>query len=117
MRVERTIPGINKGWYLGPWNSALDVSVGYATQGFNEPHLHQRMTEVYMVARGTSNLRVGEMTVTLTAGDIVMVEPGEPHTFVDSSDDYFHFVIHTPALTGRAAEDDRVALPPSDLGL
>jgi len=117
VRVERAIPGINKGWYRGPWNSALAVSIGYATQGLNEPHLHQRMAEVYMVARGASRLRVGAQTVTLEAGDIVVVEPGEPHTFLDSSEDYFHFVIHTPALEGQAALDDRVSVPRSDLGL
>lgn len=117
MRVERAIPGINKGWYLGPWNSGLAVSLGYATQGLNEPHLHQQMTEVYMVARGTSRLRVGTQTVTLAAGDIIVLEPGEPHTFVDSSEDYFHFVVHTPALEGQAARDDRVPVPRTDLGL
>ena len=117
MRVERAIPGINKGWYLGPWNSELEVSIGYATQGFDEPHLHQRMTEVYMVARGTSKLRVGDQTVPLEAGDIIVLEPGEPHTFVDSSADYFHFVIHTPALEGDAALADRVSVQRAALGL
>jgi mannose-6-phosphate isomerase-like protein (cupin superfamily) len=117
VRVERASPGITKGWYLGPWNSELAVSLGYATRGFDEPHLHRQMTEVYMVARGTSQLRVGEQTVTLAAGDIVVLAPGEPHTFVDSSPDYFHFVIHTPALEGEAALADRVTVPRSALGL
>ena len=117
MRVERAIPGINKGWYLGPWNSGLAVSIGYATRGFDEPHLHQQMTEVYMVARGASQLRVSEQTVPLSAGDIIVLEPGEPHTFVDSTDDYFHFVIHTPALEGDAALADRVSVPRAALGL
>ncbi|MGE3913602.1 MAG: cupin domain-containing protein [Chloroflexota bacterium] len=117
MRVERAIAGINKGWYVGPWNSELTISLGYATEGLNEPHLHRQMTEVYMVARGTSQLRVGAETVDLSAGDIVMVEPGEPHTFVSSSPDYFHFVIHTPALEGEAALNDRVSVDRSALGL
>jgi mannose-6-phosphate isomerase-like protein (cupin superfamily) len=117
MRVERAIPGINKGWYLGPWNSALTVSLGYATEGLNEPHLHRQMTEVYLVARGSSQLRVGEQTVTLAAGDIVVLEPGEPHTFLSSTEDYFHSVLHTPALEGEAALADRVTVARSALGL
>lgn len=117
MRVERPDTGVNKGWYVGPWNSGLPLSIGYATQGFNEPHRHQRMNEVYMVARGTSTLRVRDQDLALSAGDIVVLEPGEPHTFLDSSPDYFHFVLHTPGLEGQAALDDRVAVAPADLGL
>lgn len=117
MRVERAIPGINKGWYLGPWNSALPLSIGYATRGFDEPHRHRAMTEVYLVARGTSTLRVGDRDVELAEGDIVVLDPGEPHTFTGSSPDYFHFVLHTPGLEGQAALDDRQAVPRADLGL
>jgi hypothetical protein len=47
----------------------------------------------------------------------VVLEPGELHTFLDSSPDYFHFVLHTPGLEGQAALDDRVAVAPADLGL
>ncbi|MGC9335052.1 MAG: hypothetical protein ACP5JJ_12940 [Anaerolineae bacterium] len=39
MRIERADPGITKGWYWGPWNSNLGISVGYANQGVDEPHL------------------------------------------------------------------------------
>lgn len=39
-------------------------------------------------------------TITLKAGDMLVVEPGEPHTFIESSEDYLHFVIHTPFVPG-----------------
>jgi mannose-6-phosphate isomerase-like protein (cupin superfamily) len=117
LRIERADPATVKGWYLGPWNSDLPISLGYAPKGIDEPHIHTRITEIYLVARGTSKIRVGEQTVTLTAGDVVVVEPGEPHTFVSSSPDYFHFVIHTPGLEGQAARDERVAITHAELGL
>src|SRR6266581_1630858 len=104
VRRERADLAIVKGWYLGPWNSDLPISLGYALQGIDEPHAHTRMTEIYLVARGTSELRVGDRTVTLTPGDVVVVEPGEPHTFLASSPDYFHFVIQTPGLQGDDAK-------------
>ena len=117
MRIEREDPAIVKGWYLGPWNSDLPMSLGYAPRGIDEPHIHTRMTEIYLVARGTSELRVGDRTVTLTPGDVAVVEPGEPHTFLSSSPDYFHFVIQTLGLQGDEVTAERVAIPRSALGL
>lgn len=117
MRIERADPTVGKGWYVGPWNSDLTVSVGYANEGIDEPHVHQRITEIYMVARGASEMRVEQETVVLNAGDIIVIEPGEAHTFLTSSPGYFHFVVHLPGLTGEEARQDKVRVPPSRLGL
>jgi mannose-6-phosphate isomerase-like protein (cupin superfamily) len=73
--------GAPKGWLAGPWESSLPVSIGYAFEGIDEPHVHPTLTEIYLVARGTSQLRVGAETVDLGPGSVVIVEPGEPHTF------------------------------------
>ena len=70
---------VSKGWLAGPWESSLPVSVGYAREGIDEPHLHPRITEVYLVARGASQLRVGIETVELSPGSVVVVDPGEAH--------------------------------------
>jgi mannose-6-phosphate isomerase-like protein (cupin superfamily) len=85
-----------KGWFCGPWNSELDVSIGYANEGINEKHFHARMNEVYLIAKGSSVAVVNDQKMELAAGDILVVEPGEVHTFISSSPDYMHFVIHTP---------------------
>jgi mannose-6-phosphate isomerase-like protein (cupin superfamily) len=99
----------SKGWYGGPWNWPLPVSLGYANEGIDEPHLHRTLTEIYMVGRGTSEIRIEDRTVALQAGDVVVVEPGEAHTFLRSSRDYFHFVVHvsahTPAVENGAGTD------------
>jgi mannose-6-phosphate isomerase-like protein (cupin superfamily) len=117
MRIERADPTAGKGWYVGPWNADLVVSVGYANEGIDEPHVHQRITEIYMVARGASEIRVEQETVALKAGDTIVVEPGEAHTFLSNSPEYLHFVIHTPGLTGEEAKGEKMRVPRSRLGL
>lgn len=89
-----------KGWFLGPWNSAVPVPVGYAHSGLNERHYHEQMHEIYLVARGQCTAVVNGESIVLKAGQILVVEPGEIHTFSDSTDDYLHFVIQAPFLAG-----------------
>jgi mannose-6-phosphate isomerase-like protein (cupin superfamily) len=117
MRLEHADVEAPKGWYAGPWNSDLAVSVGYANAGIDDPHVHTRITEIYLIARGASTMRVEQTTVALTAGDILVLDPGEAHTFVGSSPDYFHFVLHTPGLSADEARAERLPVPRSRLGL
>jgi mannose-6-phosphate isomerase-like protein (cupin superfamily) len=117
MRLERADPTTSKGWYVGPWNSDLQVSIGYAHEGVDEPHLHQRIAEIYLVARGSSSLRVEQETVRLEAGDVIVIEPGEAHTFTSSSSDYFHFVAHVPGPNVSEATGDKRHVSRSRLGL
>ena len=117
MRLEHIDPEAAKGWYAGPWNSGLAISVGYARQDIDEPHVHARITEVYLVARGEAEVRVEQTAVTLRAGDMLAVEPGEAHTFLSSTPDYAHFVIHTPGLAGEAARAEKTLVNRARLGL
>lgn len=48
---------------------------------------------------------------------MLVIEPGEAQTFLGSSDEYFHFVIHTPGLVGDAARSEKRLVPRSQLGL
>ncbi len=117
MRIERSNSAIPKGWYIGPWNSHLEVSVGYANEGINELHAHTLISEIYLVARGTSVIRVEQENVILEAGDMIIVEPGEAHTFVSNSPDYFHFVVHVPGLAGEEARLEKQSVSAARLGL
>jgi mannose-6-phosphate isomerase-like protein (cupin superfamily) len=99
MRLAHADLAAAKGWYAGPWNSDLLLAIGYANAGIDEPHIHTQITEIYIVARGTSEIRVEQETITLRAGDMIIVEPGEAHTFLSNSPDYFHVVLHTPACS------------------
>lgn len=92
--------GVPKGWFVGPWDSDLPVPVGYANEGVNERHYHARMYEVYLVAQGRCKAVVEGQEVALAAGELLVVEPGEVHTFVDSTEDYLHFVVQIPFVEG-----------------
>jgi mannose-6-phosphate isomerase-like protein (cupin superfamily) len=117
LRIGTTDPDVAKGWYWGPWNADLGISVGFANTGVDEPHLHRRMTEIYLIACGTAEMRVEAETVRLTAGQVITVEPGEAHTFLSSSDDHFHFVLQVPGLEGEEARADKVSVSRDRLGL
>ena len=117
MRIEKANPHIAKGWYLGPWNAELPISIGFANTGVDEPHLHRRIAEVYLVARGWVELRVERETILLEPDDIVVVEPGEAHTFLACSPDHFSFVLQVPGLQGEGARQDKVPVPRARLGL
>ena len=58
------------------------------------------------MARGHSTAIVSGNRVELTAGEVLIVEPGEAHTFVDSSENYLHFVIHAPSVEGDKYKAD-----------
>lgn len=117
MRTETTDLDIVKGWYWGPWNSNLDISVGFANAGVDEPHLHRRMTEIYLIARGTAEMRIETKTILLSEGHVIAVEPGEAHTFLSCSPDHFHFVLQVPGLEGEEARADKILVSRSRLGL
>ena len=117
MNIRHFDPQLDKGWYTGPWDSNLDISIGYANTGVDEPHVHQQITEIYLVASGESDLRVEKQTVHLRTGDVLVIEPGEAHTFLSSTPGYLHFVIHTPGLAGEEARAEKKAVPRARLGL
>lgn len=117
MYIQKTDLTHPKGWWFGPWNSDLPVAVGYANIGLDEPHVHQATFEIYLVARDTSSIRIEEETVTLSAGDMLVVEPGEAHTFLESSPDYLHFVIHAASAPGADLQPEKMSVSRQRLGL
>ncbi len=98
--IKRTVDQSGKGWFTGPWETDIPVALGYANAAVDDPHEHHSMYEVYLVARGTSVAVVDGRQVDLRAGDLLLVEPGEAHTFVNGSDDYLHFVVQAPFVAG-----------------
>lgn len=108
----RTDHGRRKGLVRRPRESDLEVSVGFASAGVDEPHVHSRLT----VARGSASIRVGGETSELQEGDALISEPGEAHAFLAGSDDHLHFVIRTPGLAGDEARAEKQRVPRSRLG-
>jgi len=117
MIIKKANLADDKGWYAGHWNSDLPISIGFANKGINEPHVHSEITEIYLVAQGTAEVRLEKKTIILSAGDMLSLDPGEAHTFISSSPDYFHFVIHVPGLSGDQARTEKSLVPKSRLGL
>jgi mannose-6-phosphate isomerase-like protein (cupin superfamily) len=98
--IKRSVDQSGKGWFAGPWDSGVPIGLGYAEVGVDDRHVHDEMYEIYFVARGASSAEVNGEQVELRAGDLLVVEPGEPHTFTSSSDDYLHFVVQAPFVGG-----------------
>ena len=117
MLHTHTSADVAKGWSLGPWNADVPVALGYANAGVDEPHRHRRITEIYLVASGTAEIRVETQTIVLAEHDLLVVAPGEAHTFLANSPGYFHFVLHVPALPPAEAAADKVSVARADLGL
>lgn len=92
------------GWIGGAWNWGVPVAIGYATAGLDEPHRHERTTEIYLVAVGSSIAVVDGVEIEIEAGDVLTVEPHEVRSFSRSSDDYRCFVLHV----GGDGTSDRV---------
>lgn len=108
--IHRTIDTETpRGWFVGPWNSTVPIPVGFDSAGDPENHYHAQMYEVYLVARGTSVALVESATILLRAGDMLVLEPGEVHTFIENSEDYLHFVLQVPFVPG-----DKVLVDPHD---
>lgn len=115
MPVAHADPTAAKGWCVGPWNSDVAIGIGYANEGIDDPHPHAHVTEIYLVARGEAEARIERDTLTLGPGDVLIVEPGEAHTFLANSPDYLHFVVHVPGLPPGEAPSDRMMVPRSRL--
>ena len=52
MRILEPNTNIDKGWFAGPWDSDLNISIGYANTALNEPHCHKTTTEIYLFSHG-----------------------------------------------------------------
>ncbi len=78
MQHKHARPDAAKGWYAGPWDGSAPIPIGYANAGIDDPHVHSRMTEVYLMACGTADVRIERETIRVEAGDVLVVEPGEP---------------------------------------
>jgi mannose-6-phosphate isomerase-like protein (cupin superfamily) len=63
-----------------------EVTLGPRTDGPLQ-HRHAQHDEGFYVISGTVRFTVGERTYDATAGTLVMIPPGVPHTFANPSDE------------------------------
>ena len=74
--------GSNTGHRLG----VGEITVAAHTEGPPQ-HRHARHDEGFYVVSGTARFTVGEESYDATAGTLVMVPPGAPHTFANPADE------------------------------
>jgi mannose-6-phosphate isomerase-like protein (cupin superfamily) len=63
-----------------------EITLAPHTQGPPQ-HRHAAHDEGFYVVSGTARFTVGEQSHDLTAGSLVMVPPGAPHTFANPGDE------------------------------
>jgi len=71
-------------------------SIAAAGHDDQVPHAED---EVYLVTAGRARLSTSEGETTLEPGDAMYVAAGEPHRFVDISDDFAAIVVFAPPET------------------
>ncbi len=96
------------------------AEVSVVPGGGKPPHVHHREDESFHILEGTLTMRVGEDTITASAGDFAFLPRGIPHSFRNAGDSQARaLVLTTPGgLEGFFTEVfepamDRSATPPS----
>ena len=76
------------------------VEVTVEPNGFvASPHLHPKQAERFEIVEGELEFRLGRKTVTASAGDVVVVEPGTAHRFRNVGETVARFTCEVrPAL-------------------
>jgi hypothetical protein len=101
MRVSR-IEDMTKGWFVGAfepsvlWTDACEVAVKRHNAGYSdEDHFHEVATEATVVVSGQARM----MGRDCSAGDIIVVEPGETSNFLAVTD-VILVVVKIPSVKG-----------------
>lgn len=86
-----------------PMLPGRNAQVWHHHPSFLRPRHFHAEPELNVVTRGVGLLSVGNQTLRLTAGDVVLLQPGQDHELLWESPDFELFVLAvTPALADRA---------------
>ena len=96
---------VDKGLFAGPWDSNLDISLGYADTGVDIPHNQNAMMDIHFFARRDVNMLIEGVEHHFPEKSGLIIETGDLHTFVDSSPNHYHFMTQKP---GPRGEEDNV---------
>lgn len=77
----------DSGGAIGIWTETVQPGAG------PPPHRHTRETEIFQIVEGTFCFRFGGEEREFGAGDIVVVPPGVPHSFVCSGESAGRMVV------------------------
>jgi quercetin dioxygenase-like cupin family protein len=101
MKVHK-LDSMIRGWFVGDFEPTAHAAEGvevavkdYSAGDAEERHVHKVATEVTAVVAGSVRMDGRE----LSAGDIAVLEPGEPSDFLALTDARL-VVVKTPAVPG-----------------
>ncbi len=83
---EEPVPGLDGAQLL------YVTRAQYSTEWDSEPHIHA-CAELFFVLGGVGSLQLQQDTVPLTAGDLITVNPGVPHTERSQEPDPLQYVV------------------------
>jgi quercetin dioxygenase-like cupin family protein len=100
---NKAAPGVVMRVVAGPAEGAptfvmrvFEIESGSATPHHTHPWEH----EVFVV-EGRGTLKSGDTEKPLQQGDVVMVLPGEPHSFANTNDGLFTVICVVPLVDGK----------------
>lgn len=79
-------------------------------------HSHSAQWEVYMVRQGSAEVRAGEVTSTVRAGDVFVCPPGEAHQIKNTgAEDLVYYVIadNPPSEVGHYPDSNKWFMKPA----
>jgi mannose-6-phosphate isomerase-like protein (cupin superfamily) len=74
----------------------LSVGTYSVAAGGTDDQVPHTEDEVYVITAGRARLATPSDSIALETGHAVFVPAGEPHTFVDISEDFAAFVVFAP---------------------
>ncbi len=83
----------SEGWYLTGYDVPIQLGVKVGNSYGGEPHLHKSMHEYFVILKGQISISVKEKTIKLNKGDLLIVEPGEPHEMISKSPDCQYLIL------------------------
>ncbi len=80
---------------------ALSCGMYILPGGGEDDQIPHQQDEVYVVAKGTGQILVGDETQPIGPGSVIFVAANVEHRFFDFSDDLEILVLFAPAYSGR----------------
>lgn len=83
---------------------SISLEVYRLGAGATDPQDPHTEDEVFYVVSGTAKIRIGEETYPVREGDIVFVESGVEHYFLDIEEDLITLIVFAPPYGSLANE-------------
>ena len=92
MRLLRSILR-ESAWHMNDGSFPIQVGVKRNAKKYGTRHLHRSMHEYFLVIKGHILIRVGGKEVRVDEGDLLVVEPGEPHEIFSRSPESLYLLL------------------------